>query len=493
MNRKQLNWAIGIAVVLGLMVLLWMRAGGAGHSHGEEGHGQGEEAHAEVERGPHGGRLLESRDVTIEVTIYETGIDPEFRLYAYDGDKPISPQAVQATLTVRRLGTPPEPVTFKPEADYLRGQRHIYEPHSFAVDVRASYRGKTTKWTYSQEEGRVEVPQASLASAGITLETAGPQALTPTLEVAAQIVAAPNGASDISAQVPGVVLSVRKQAGETVAKGEVLAEIGSSDLSELAGRLAAAKARLAEAEHIAAREEALWKKQRTAEMDVQAARRGLTEARSEVAALQGQMATMGIATDSEAGQSRFALRAPRAGVITQQNLQVGKSVQLGELLMSVADPNHLGAELTLYAADLAQVRIGQRVVLTAEDSGSRAEGTVAQIGAQAIGGQAFIARVVLTKTEGVWRSGMFGKARIQLAPRKVPVAVRAEAIQTFRDWQVVFARYDDAFEVRPLTLGLSDGEWVEVVEGLPAGTVYAARNSFVLKAELGKAGASHDH
>ena len=75
----------------------------------------------------------------------------------------------------------------------------------------------------------------------------------------------------------------------------------------------------------------------------------------------------------------------------------------------------------------------------------------------------------------------------------VPVAVPLDAIQTYRDWKVVFGRYGEFFEVRPVELGRSDGKWVEVVKGLAPGTQYAAANSFVLKADLGKAGASHDH
>ncbi|MCA1852010.1 MAG: HlyD family secretion protein, partial [Beggiatoa sp.] len=77
--------------------------------------------------------------------------------------------------------------------------------------------------------------------------------------------------------------------------------------------------------------------------------------------------------------------------------------------------------------------------------------------------------------------------------RTVPVAVAAEAIQSYRDWSVVFVQYGDLFEVRPLELGSRDRQWVEVVQGLSAGERYATRNSFVLKAELGKSGATHDH
>ena len=75
----------------------------------------------------------------------------------------------------------------------------------------------------------------------------------------------------------------------------------------------------------------------------------------------------------------------------------------------------------------------------------------------------------------------------------MPVAVSVDAIQTLRDWSVVVGRYDSYFEIRPLELGRSDGEMVEVLKGLTAGEQYAGGNSFALKAELGKAGASHDH
>jgi cobalt-zinc-cadmium efflux system membrane fusion protein len=73
------------------------------------------------------------------------------------------------------------------------------------------------------------------------------------------------------------------------------------------------------------------------------------------------------------------------------------------------------------------------------------------------------------------------------------VAVSVAAIQTLRDWSVVFGRYDHYFEVRPLELGRNDGEMVEVLKGLTSGEQYASGNSFAIKAELGKAGASHDH
>lgn len=88
---------------------------------------------------------------------------------------------------------------------------------------------------------------------------------------------------------------------------------------------------------------------------------------------------------------------------------------------------------------------------------------------------------------------MFVTAELVRANVQVPVAVSADAIQTLGEWTVVFGRYDQYFEARPLKLGLSDGSMVEVITGLTAGEPYAAGNSFIIKSELGKSEASHEH
>ena len=73
------------------------------------------------------------------------------------------------------------------------------------------------------------------------------------------------------------------------------------------------------------------------------------------------------------------------------------------------------------------------------------------------------------------------------------MAVSTEAIQTVRGWTVVFGRYGEHFEARPVEQGRSDGKFTEVIKGINAGEQYAAKNSFLIKADLGKSGASHDH
>ena len=44
-----------------------------------------------------------------------------------------------------------------------------------------------------------------------------------------------------------------------------------------------------------------------------------------------------------------------------------------------------------------------------------------------------------------------------------------------------------------LELGTNDGEWVEVLSGIKPGTSYVSENSFLIRADIEKSGASHDH
>jgi cobalt-zinc-cadmium efflux system membrane fusion protein len=103
------------------------------------------------------------------------------------------------------------------------------------------------------------------------------------------------------------------------------------------------------------------------------------------------------------------------------------------------------------------------------------------------------ARIVLANPTGQWHPGLFATVTVTLPASTVPVAVPVEALQTFRDWTVVFVRYGTTFEARPVTLGRTDGTRVEVVAGLRAGERYAVKNAFAVKADVLKSGASHDH
>ncbi|AIK96292.1 hypothetical protein ID47_05385 [Candidatus Paracaedibacter acanthamoebae] len=77
--------------------------------------------------------------------------------------------------------------------------------------------------------------------------------------------------------------------------------------------------------------------------------------------------------------------------------------------------------------------------------------------------------------------------------REVKMAVKSSGLQAFRDFNVVFAQVGETYEVRMLELGLKDDEYVEVLGGIKPNTDYVSENSFLIKADIEKSAASHDH
>ena len=78
-------------------------------------------------------------------------------------------------------------IAFVPEADYLRGQAVVEEPHSFDVKGHAVRNGRTEEWSYSQVEGKVQLADDTLRSAGIEIQAVGPHQMTTTFEVPGEI------------------------------------------------------------------------------------------------------------------------------------------------------------------------------------------------------------------------------------------------------------------------------------------------------------------
>jgi cobalt-zinc-cadmium efflux system membrane fusion protein len=424
MKIKQTLAIVLVLLAGAALALRILRSAPAPSGDGEPEAGDGEHAgEAEGARGPHGGRLLTDGSFTLEVTIFERGVPPQFRVYLYDGDQPLPPTAATVAIELRRLGGRLERFTFRPQDDFLVGDGVVEEPHSFDVTVTARHGGAESRWTYASYEGRVELSPAAAQQSGITVETAGPATLRRTLRVTGRIAPNEDRMAHVVPRYPGVVKETRKRLGDTVARGEVLAVVQSNE------------------------------------------------------SLQPYPVTSLI-----------------DGTVIMKHVTPGEFAGAGEDIYVVADLSTVWVDLNIYRQDFEALRVGQRVQLDAGEGVPPADGAVAYIspfGAENT--QTMLARVVLPNPGGQWRPGLFVSGAVLLEEVTVPLAVRATALQRLRDWDVVFVRDGDLFEAQPVEAGRRDDTWVEVRGGLAAGQEYAATNSFILKADVGKSGASHDH
>jgi cobalt-zinc-cadmium efflux system membrane fusion protein len=102
-------------------------------------------------------------------------------------------------------------------------------------------------------------------------------------------------------------------------------------------------------------------------------------------------------------------------------------------------------------------------------------------------------RVVLDNRDRRWQPGMYVAAAVAVERVDVAVAVPEEAIMRLADGPAVFRASGNRFQAQPVKLGRTDGTRTEIVEGLEPGATFVVRNAFLLKAEMGKSEAHHEH
>lgn len=451
----------------------------------------------QLRTGPKGGKLFTDADFSVEVTIFERGVPPQFRVYLYEKGKLLQPAAANVAVTLSRLGKLPQLFKFTPEAGYLLGNQVVEEPHSFDVAIAAERNGKVMHWNYSQVEGRVEMPDDMLKSVGIEVLTAESAVIKPTLKLPGEVIFNEHNIVPVVPRIPGMVTVVEGHHGQHVKKGDVLAVIESPLLADLRSQYLVAQKRLALTKITYEREEQLWEEKITSKQEYLLAQELWHEAEIAADLAAVRLRSIGVQPESNhrgVNLARYEIRAPIPGIITAKAIVLGETLKEDKEIYTIADVSTVWTAVTVYPRDLGVIREGQKVTVRATASDAESQGTVTYI-TPLIGGQTrtATARVELDNRDGKWRPGMFVTAELIAEEIQVPVAVSMSAIQTVRDWSAVFGRYGDYFEVRPLELGRSDGEMVEVLKGLDRGERYAGGNSFAIKAELGKAGASHDH
>ncbi len=397
--------------------------GGAQQTEGT-GHAGGEHGADDMEggEGPRGGRLLEDGSFALEVTMFETGIPPEFRVYPMRDGKPINPAEVQLTMELSRLGGAVDSIAFVPQADFLRSTTSIDEPHSFAVRAVARLGSASHTWSYDSLEGRTTIAPEMAKDAGVETAVAGAGRIEERLSLYGTIQANPERVRAVSARFPGIVRSVRGNVGDPVKQGQQLATVESNESLQT-----------------------------------------------------------------------YGVTAPIAGVITERHANPGEATD-DEPLFQVADFSSVRAELNAFPRDRGRVKPGQAVRVKAADGAQEAAGTIDFVSPVGAGGnQTLVVRVLLSNQDGRWTPGQFVEGLVTVSATDVPVAIPRQALQTFRDWEVAFINVGDTYEFRPLALGRSDGEHVEVLDGLKPGDRYVTTNSYLIKADIEKSGASHDH
>ncbi|MER2520634.1 MAG: efflux RND transporter periplasmic adaptor subunit [Bdellovibrionales bacterium] len=188
----------------------------------------------------------------------------------------------------------------------------------------------------------------------------------------------------------------------------------------------------------------------------------------------------------------YPVKAPIGGVILARNTNIG-DVAGDQPLFTIANVSDVWAEFHVFPRDIDQIKRGQMVHVTSFEGEHTGQAPIAIMSPIAeASSQTIVARATLPNPEGLWHSGMTVRGDVEVSAKEVLLAVKTTAIQRMENNTVVFVQNGDRYAMRPIKTGLSDNQWTEVLDGLQVGESYVTENSFLIKADIGKAGAKDE-
>ena len=268
--------------------------------------------------------------------------------------------------------------------------------------------------------------------------------------------------------VSGKVLKVPVAMGDYVKKGQILAVLMSSDLSNNLTQLEAAKSAWALAKKQLVATQELYKAKLNSQIDLLTAESACKAAEGAVIALETTRKTYGV--DSSAAKSSnnlYNIVAPTDGYIVAKNLSEGSIVLEGttnNLFMISNIKSKVWALFNIFESDMSQIHEGDPVGVVAYAYPDKTySGTISNIGTVLDpASNTVVARVVLDNNDNLLKSGLFASVRVHVDKHKQSVAIPKECL--------VF--YDNQYYVEKQMGKTSFLKTKVVVDGYTANSAY---------------------
>ena len=191
----------------------------------------------------------------------------------------------------------------------------------------------------------------------------------------------------------------------------------------------------------------------------------------------------------------FEVKAPFDGVIVSYDITPGQTVDAGTSLFTVADLTRVWADLQIYQKNFGQIKEGLQVRITGGHNLPTFRGVVDYVAPTVDEHtRTGLARIVVDNAELAWKPGMFIQGSVAVERHPVDLMVPRSAVLTVEGAPAVFVQTTEGFEPRPIQIGHSDSEYVQIVRGLEVGETYVSKNPISIKAEMGKGSfGGHNH
>jgi len=194
--------------------------------------------------------------------------------------------------------------------------------------------------------------------------------------------------------------------------------------------------------------------------------------------------------ESNESLNRYNITAPFSGTITDRHAAQGEQTQ-DQALFTLANFDHVWAEFQIFPTQSQRISVGQEVTVSL---GNRQASTRIKHLIPSTSGQPFmIARALLDNSNGQWTPGLLIEGKVVVSKIEAALRVNNLAIQELEGANVVFLKEGNEYQATQIDVGLQDNQYTEILGGLKAGSEYVVENSYLIKADIEKSGAAHEH
>ncbi len=337
-------------------------------------------------------------------------------------------------------------------------------------------------------EGVIHLPPAWTKQMKIRTQAVGKTKIQPVVHVTGVLEYDEQRIAAVGSRIAGRVAEVHVVEGSPIEPGMPLATVESAQLGSVQADLRAIEARSRVARLDRVRKRQLVKEGIASKRSAELAAREHTVAIAELqAARQRLRALGGKVKGSDIGQ--LDLYSPIAGEVVQVNIFRGQAVDPMETAFTIVDNSQLWVRLAVFEGEIDQISVGDAVEIRAQADldGELLTGMVDYV-SSIFDPQSHAAevRVIVPNDDGYLRVGQAVNAVIhaQRAEKEGLSVPRESVVQVDGNPTVFVAETETTVIPRPIEIGITGPERIEVVAGLAAGDVVVTEGVFALKSEL---------
>ena len=381
---------------------------------------------------------------------------------------------------------------------WLGNQNEKNDEHGHdGEDEQHDDHAKESKEDQHSEEGEIELTAQQMVEHGLKVETVTQGEVNSFVTLPGKLVVNTDQQAHISPNFSGHVEQVNVALGQYVERGQTLAVLTVPELIDQQANLSIAQSSLRLAQQEYQREQQLWSQGISAKQDLQRAENAYRQAQITVQSQQARLHALG----STGQNGRFVIRAPIPGMISQKDIVVGENVQLADQLFVIENLKDLWLEFNLPNTSNIQLQAGQNLNFKTNGSDQNYQAKVQTLNSQAdLQTGRLQVRAKVTTQADVLRPNVLVNVFVIDAQAKTALRVQKKALQQVEGKPVVFVIESEEkglvhLKAQLIEVGVSsqDGQWLEVISGLTEGQKYIADGSFLLKSELEKDEAGHEH